>query len=250
MQLENEFTVPAPVPEVWKTLLDVQQIAPCLPGATVERVEGDEVAGRVKVKVGPITVSYAGTARFVTKDEAAHRFVLEASGRETRGSGTASATVEARMSEQGSGTKVTVVTDLDVTGKPAQFGRGVMADVAGKLTGQFAGCLADRVREPAAATSGSEGRPSAEAPAGAAAAAGTAAPAEERAAAAQSTPEAPGALDLVSTVGMPVAKQFAPSIAGLVVGLLLGLLLGHRRRPMIIVVPAAQRAYARPRATL
>ena len=88
MQLQNEFTVPAPVSEVWKTLLDVERIAPCLPGATVDRVEGDEVAGRVKVKVGPITASYAGTARFVTKDETAHRFVLQASGRETRGSGT------------------------------------------------------------------------------------------------------------------------------------------------------------------
>ena len=94
LQLENEFSVPAPVSEVWKTLLDVERIAPCMPGATVDRVDGDEVAGRVRVKVGPITASYAGTARFVTKDEAAHRFVLEGSGRETRGSGTASATVE------------------------------------------------------------------------------------------------------------------------------------------------------------
>ena len=95
MELQNEFTVPAPVSEVWKTLLDVERIAPCLPGATVDRHEGDEVAGRVSVKVGPITASYAGTARFVAKDESEHRFVLQASGRETRGSGNASATVEA-----------------------------------------------------------------------------------------------------------------------------------------------------------
>ena len=100
MQLENEFSVPAPVSEVWKTLLDVERIAPCMPGATVERVDGDEVAGRVRVKVGPVTASYAGTARFVTKDEAAHRFVLEGNGRETRGIRTASVTVEVSMSEQ------------------------------------------------------------------------------------------------------------------------------------------------------
>ena len=129
MQLENEFSVPAPVSEVWKTLLDVERIAPCMPGATVERVDGDEVAGRIRVKVGPVTASYGGTARFVTKDEAAHRFVLEGSGRETRGTGTASATVEVSMSEQDADTRVRVVTSLEVTGKQAQFGRGVMADI-------------------------------------------------------------------------------------------------------------------------
>jgi hypothetical protein len=251
MQLENEFTVPAPVSEVWKTLLDVQQIAPCMPGATVDRVEGDEVAGRVKVKVGPIVVSYAGTARFVTKDETAHRFVLQASGRETRGSGSASATVEARMSEQGSATQVTVVTDLDVTGKPAQFGRGVMADVAGKLTGQFAECLADRVRGPAAVTSGPDGSGSAEAPAGTAAAAGTAAPAEERTAGPQvAAPDAAGAFDVVSTIAMPMAKRFAPVAAGLVLGLIFGLLLGHRRQPVIVIAQPPQHAFPRRRAAL
>ena len=124
VQLDNKFTVPAPVSEVWKTLLDMERIAPCMPGATVDRVDGDEVAGRVRVKVGPITASYAGTARFVTKDEASHRTVLEASGRETRGSGTASATVEVTMSEQGAVTQVRVVTSLEITGKQAQFGRG------------------------------------------------------------------------------------------------------------------------------
>ena len=154
MQLQNEFTVPAPVSEVWKTLLDVQRITPCLPGATVDRAEGDEVAGRLKVKVGPIMVSYAGTARFAETDETAHRFVLEASGRETRGSGTAAATVEVTMQEEGPTTRVTLLTDLDITGKPAQFGRGVMADVAGKLTDQFAACLAGQVGAPAGTAAG------------------------------------------------------------------------------------------------
>ena len=115
----------------------------------MERVDGDEVAGRVRVKVGPVTASYAGTARFVTKDEAAPRFVLEGNGRETRGTGTASATVEVSMSEQDAVTRVRVVTSLEVTGKQAQFGRGVMSDIAAKLTDQFAACLAERVRGPA-----------------------------------------------------------------------------------------------------
>ena len=154
MQLENEFEVPVPVSQAWSTLLDVQRIAPCMPGATVERVDGDEVAGRVRVKVGPIALSYAGTARFITRDEAAHRIVLEASGRETKGSGTAAAKVETQMIEQGSATRVKVLTDLDVTGKPAQFGRGVMSDVAGKLTDQFAACLAKQVQAPQGADRG------------------------------------------------------------------------------------------------
>ena len=254
MELQNEFTVPAPVSEVWNTLLDVQRIAPCMPGATVERVEGDEVAGRVKVKVGPITASYAGTARFVTKDESAHRLALEASGRETRGSGAASAKVEARMSEDGSGTRVAVVTDLEVSGRPAQFGRGVMADVAAKLTEQFAGCLAERIQEPAGASAASGGQPADGAPAGTGAPAQTA----ERAGAGQA-PAAPvqaapaqaaPAFDLVGTIAGPLGKQAAPVLAGLMLGLILGLLFGHRRRVPIVIAPMPTRAVPRSRATL
>ena len=124
----------------------------------MERVDGDEVTGRVRVKVGPVTASYAGTARFVTKDEAAHRFVLEGNGRETRGTGTASATVEVSMSEQDAVTRVRLVTSLEVTSKQAQFGRGVMADIAAKLTDQFAACLAERVRGPAPVPDGATRR--------------------------------------------------------------------------------------------
>jgi hypothetical protein len=243
MELQNEFTVPAPVSQVWKTLLDVERIAPCLPGATVDRHEGDEVAGRVNVKVGPITASYAGTAKFVTKDESEHRFVLQASGRETRGSGSAAATVEARMSEQESGTHVTVGTSLQISGKQAQFGRGVMADVAGKLTDQFAACLAQRVREPAAA----DGHASAQAPARLAAQAGEPAAAQHAEAAA---PQASGSLDVISTVAGPLAKQFAPVLAGLTLGVILGFLLGHRRRLAIVVAPMPRRAIPRGQATL
>jgi uncharacterized protein len=243
MELQNEFTVSAPVSEVWKTLLDVERIAPCLPGATVDRHEGDEVAGRVNVKVGPITASYAGTARFVTKNESEHRLVLQASGRETRGSGSAAATVEARMSEQESGTHVTVDTSLQISGKQAQFGRGVMADVAGKLTDQFAACLAQRVREPAAA----DGHAPAQAPVRPAAQAGEPAAAQRAEAAA---PQASGSLDIISTVAGPLARQFAPVLAGLTLGGVLGFLLGHRRRIAIVVAPMPMRAVPRGQATL
>ena len=229
MQLENEFSVPAPVSEVWKTLLDVERIAPCMPGATVERVDGDEVAGRVRVKVGPVTASYAGTARFVTKDEAAHRFVLEGSGRETRGTGTASATVEVGMTEQDAVTQVRVVTSLEVTGKQAQFGRGVMADIAAKLTDQFAACLAERVRGPAPAAEPSASPQAAEPQAVSPQAVSPQSAAPQDAAA--------GSLDLVSTVAMPVLKRFGPVLGGLAFGLVLGLLLGHRRR--IVIMTAA-----------
>ena len=241
MQLENEFSVPAPVSEVWKTLLDVERIAPCMPGATVERVDGDEVAGRVRVKVGPITASYAGTARFVTKDEAAHRFVLEGSGRETRGTGTASATVEVSMTEQDAVTRVRVVTSLEVTGKQAQFGRGVMADIAAKLTDQFAACLAERVRGPAPAAEPSAS-PQAAAPQ-------AVSPQSVSAQAAAPQDAAAGSLDLVSTVAMPVLKRFGPVLGGLAFGLVLGLLLGHRRR-IVIMTAAAPGSYPPARTVL
>src|SRR4051812_3522173 len=145
MKLEHDFTVPAPVDEAWKALLDVEKVAPCMPGAALTSVDGDDFTGTVKVKVGPIQVTYKGQARFVEKDEAAHRVVIEASGKEARGSGTASATVTAVLTAQGNQTRAEVVTDLNITGRPAQFGRGVMADVGAKLIGQFADCLAEEL---------------------------------------------------------------------------------------------------------
>ena len=149
---------------------------------------------------------------------------------------------------------MTVATDLDVTGKPAQFGRGVMADVAGKLTDQFAACLADRVSGPAAATAGPGSRTPAEAPAGAPpseASAGTTAPAGERAAAAHAAaPEAAGALDVVNTVVMPMAKRSAPAMAGMMLGLAPGLVLGRRRQVMIMIAPVPQRGVPGTRARL
>jgi carbon monoxide dehydrogenase subunit G len=149
MELHHEFTVPVPVGEAWETLLDIERVAPCMPGATVEAFDGKTVTGSVKVKVGPITVTYKGTAVFEERDDSAHRMVLVASGRETRGQGTARATVTGSLAEQDGGTAVSVRTELTVTGRPAQFGRGVMAEVGDRLVGQFAACLSERLTAPA-----------------------------------------------------------------------------------------------------
>jgi carbon monoxide dehydrogenase subunit G len=142
MRLDHEFTVPVPVAQAWPVLLDIDRIAPCMPGATVTKIDGDDFEGTVKVKVGPITVTYGGTASFLEKDEAQRIAVIEARGKETRGSGTANARVTAQLFDGGESTRVAVTTDLSVTGKPAQFGRGVMSDVGNKLLGRFADCLA------------------------------------------------------------------------------------------------------------
>jgi len=152
MELEHSFTVPVPEDRAWEVLLDVERVAPCMPGATLDSVDGDDIRGRIKVKVGPIAMTYAGTAKFTERDPHAHVITLEASGKETRGAGTASATVRSMLEGQGDQTHVVVHTTLNVTGRPAQFGRGVMAEVGGKLIGIFAANLADMLgAEPAQA---------------------------------------------------------------------------------------------------
>jgi carbon monoxide dehydrogenase subunit G len=137
MELTNEFRVGVAVDEAWAVLTDVERIAPCMPGAQLQEVEGDEYRGIVKVKVGPITAQYKGTARLAEVDEANRRIVIDASGRDTRGQGNAKASIVVTMTAEGGGTKVDVSTDLSITGKVAQFGRGVLADVSSKLMGQF-----------------------------------------------------------------------------------------------------------------
>jgi uncharacterized protein len=147
MELDNSFSVPVPPEQAWDVLLDVKRIAPCMPGATVDEVDGDVVNGHIKVKVGPVSLTYRGTATFTERDVDARTMVIEAAGKETRGSGTASATVRASLEPDaaGNGTLVTMHTTMNVTGRPAQFGRGVMVEVGGKLVDQFAANLAAQI---------------------------------------------------------------------------------------------------------
>jgi uncharacterized protein len=159
VDLTNEFRVGVPVERAWEVLTDVERIAPCMPGAQLQEIEGDEYRGIVKVKVGPITAQYQGAARFVEQDEAGRRAVLRAEGRETRGQGNANATITAQLEPDGDGTKISVMTDLTITGRVAQFGRGVLADVSTKLLGQFADCLQTKLLagEESGATAGGDG---------------------------------------------------------------------------------------------
>ena len=217
MELTNEFTVGVPIEQAWAVLTDVERIAPCMPGAQLQEVEGDEYRGVVKVKVGPITAQYKGAATFVEKDDEKHKAVLRAEGRDTRGQGNASATITATLQPSGEGTSVVVVTDLTVTGKVAQFGRGVLADVSSKLLTQFVDCLERDVLA-----------------AGSTAAQPVAEPVET-AAPAESAPEGPRKIEhkeaapvnLLGTAGSPVAKRIGPVVGVLVVVLWL---LRRRRR--------------------
>lgn len=152
MEFTNEFTVPADIDTAFEVLSDLERVAPCLPGAVLEEVDGSTYTGRVKVKVGPIQVMYRGTAELVELDDQAKRARILASGSETRGAGTANAEVTASLRSTAPGTTtVTVLTDLDITGKPAQFGRGVMEDVGTSIIDSFARRLAELLDEDPAA---------------------------------------------------------------------------------------------------
>jgi carbon monoxide dehydrogenase subunit G len=156
IELDNSFTVPVPPEQAWDVLLDVERIAPCMPGASVTSVEGDEIEGQVKVKLGPLSLTYKGTAKFTDKDQASHTISIEATGKETRGSGTASATVQAKLTPGDSAgqTLVSIHTSLNVTGKPAQFGRSLLPEVSGKLIQQFATNLEAMINADSAAAEG------------------------------------------------------------------------------------------------
>lgn len=202
MELNNEFRVAVPAAKTWEVLTDVERVAPCLPGATLLSVDGDEFTGAVKVKVGPITVSYKGEAAFQEKDAAARRVVLKASGKETRGNGNAAALVTAQLKDEGDATLVVITTDLTISGKAAQFGRGVLADVAGNLIGQFAKSLEASVIGSAAPVAGVTPTVAA--------------------------PNAGDSVDLLKVVAVPLAKRFVPVLAGVAAGAVIGFLLGRR----------------------
>jgi carbon monoxide dehydrogenase subunit G len=212
VELNNEFRVAVPAAETWQVLTDVERVAPCIPGAQLLSVDGEDFTGAVKVKVGPITVSYKGDASFQEKDEAAGRVVIKASGKETRGSGNAAALVTAQLKDEGDATHVVITTDLTISGKAAQFGRGVLADVSTNLIGQFARNLEAEL------LGGS-------APTGAASSSAAAAPSVAAAA------DAGGdSVDLLKVVAVPMAKRYAPALAALAAGVTVGFLLGRRKR--------------------
>jgi len=214
VELNNEFRVAVPAAKTWEVLTDVERVAPCLPGATLLTVDGDEFTGAVKVKVGPITVSYKGNAAFLEKDPAAQRVVLKATGKETRGNGNAAAVVTAQLKDEGDATSVVITTDLTISGKAAQFGRGVLGEVAGSLISQFAKALEADILGGA--------------PTVTAASTATAAPTAETLTAA-SQPAAGDSVDLLKVVAVPMAKRFAPALAALAAGGVIGFMLGRRR---------------------
>jgi len=227
MELINTFEVSVPVDTAWKVLTDVERIAPCLPGAQLQEIEGNEYRGIVKVKVGPITAQYKGKAIFLERDDTAYRAVLEASGRDTRGQGNASAIITAVLTPSGTGTQVTVTTDLTVTGKVAQFGRGVLADVSAKILGQFVDNLEQTVL---VADVVSEVVKEAEAVLAAGRAPESSPTSTDQPPTVRKIdqPEAE-AIDLLGSAGSPLLKRAAP-LLGVAFGVLVILSLVRRRR--------------------
>jgi carbon monoxide dehydrogenase subunit G len=229
MELDHEFTVPVPVDHAWAVLLDVERVAPCMPGATLDSIDGDEFTGRLKVKLGAMTITYKGAARIASKDEASHTVTMEGSGKESRGAGTASATVQAQLHGEGDTTRVTVHTKLNVTGRPAQFGRNILSEVGGKLIGRFADGLHEEIQRtdeagpdkaPAAGPEQSAPRQTQASPASDAA---TDAAAARPASAPQTSPvsepqerRSSDAIDLIEVAGPAVAKRAAPVAAGFI----------------------------------
>jgi carbon monoxide dehydrogenase subunit G len=247
MELDNVFSVPTSPAHAWEVLLDVERIAPCMPGATVEEFDGEVVTGRIKVKVGPVSLTYRGTAKFIERDPEAQVVVLEASGKETRGAGTASATVRASLEPEASGdsTRVVIHTTMNVTGRPAQFGRGVIAEVGGKLVEKFADNLAQLISDsnaPSADASTAPAEASAVAAGGGTGAAETGTDASPAAvtpaaaspvvsaAAAPVAPKGDDSLNLVRLVGPAILKRIVPVAAAVAALTLLGRRFRHLLR--------------------
>jgi carbon monoxide dehydrogenase subunit G len=217
VELHHQFAVPMSVDDAWTAFNDLQRIAPCFPGAAITSVDGDDFSGVAKVKLGPISLQYTGTGTFTERDAAARRAVIEASGKDKRGNGTAAAVITASLHAEGdASTRVEVDTDLKITGRPAQFGRGMIEDVGGTILGQFAECLAHTLAVPGDRASGPEPTPAAPESPGP--------PAPERPTPARPAPPAPPpsageppALDLGSVVGPALARRLQPIAAAAVV---------------------------------
>ena len=202
MDLNHEFIVNVPVNDAWVILTDLERIAPCLPGAQLTEVEGDTYRGQVKVKVGPIVAQFKGQASFVTRDDAAHTASLKAEGRDTTGKGTASAIITAQLTSiTPTSTKCTVVTDLTISGKVAQFGRGALADVSDKLLAQFSDNLNQLITSSPATTSATS----------AATEVAAISPEIRKIESAEVAP-----IDLLGTAGAPILKRAIPVVVVLI----------------------------------
>jgi uncharacterized protein len=262
MDLTHRFSLPAPVDDAWKAFNNLESLAPCFPGATIARVEGDDFVGSVKIKLGPISLLYNGSGRYVERDDKERRVVIEARGKDKRGNGTATAIVTASFTENGPQTDVEVLTDLAITGKPAQFGRGVISDVSDRLLEQFVSCVSGRFGEALAAPSevaadadvaagagfdqadteqtieletvpaADEAAATAQATDGAPPRTGFAAPAAPRISTVRAQPPQGGAeentVDVLRTVGPVLLKRYGPVLA--VFGLLLFIVIKIVRR--------------------
>ena len=217
MKIDNSFTIDAPVEQAWAMLTDIPGIAPCLPGAKLTDETDGVYSGSVKIKVGPVTAEYRGSAEFVERDDVNHRAVIDGKGRDSRGAGNAQALITAEMHDEGDQTRVDISTDLKITGKVAQFGRGVMQDVSEKLLGQFADCLetkfegTDALEDIAAASAAADETSAAPAQAETASASADTAATGTTASAATTADEDDDALDLLDVAGGAVFKRLIPA---------------------------------------
>ncbi|HEY2315993.1 MAG TPA: SRPBCC family protein [Streptosporangiaceae bacterium] len=237
MKLDNEFTVGVPVSQAWGVLTDLEVIAPCMPGAQLTGVNDGVYTGKVKIKVGPVTAEYSGTARFTEKDDATYRAVIDARGRDSRGNGNATAVISAQLRADGDSTVVNVTTDLTIAGRVAQFGSGMIKEVSAKLLGQFVQCLEGKLGAdlPVAADPSTAGAVAADTGVAAAVSGGAAASAPVPAAtgavstgaaaagaaaavgAAVASSAEPEPIDLMSVAGSAVYKRLVPLVIGIVV---------------------------------
>ncbi len=228
MKIENEFVVNAPVERAWETMLDLERIAPCLPGASIEEAAGSEYQGTMAIRLGSISARYRGTVSVVETDEDEHRAVLRASGKETRGQGAASATIVSTMSEENGATRIRVETDMQVAGKVAQFGRGIMQDVAAGLMERFSECVEREILsakpDEVARTADEEGR---------------AESSQEAPAPAGSEPRSPDdgvtPLDIGQAGRQVLLRHAAPLLAGALAVGLVALLRYYLRRPSLSI---------------
>ena len=209
MKIDNEFTVNVPMELVWQALTDLAEVSLCLPGAQLTGVEGEVYSGEVRVKVGPVVSEYSGTAQFAEKDGVHHRAVIDAKGRDSRGSGNASAAITMQLEAETGGlrTRVSLDTDLKISGEIAQLGGGMIAEVSQKLLGQFAECLEAKLAAPTTSEIPDE-EAAAELPAGAAVPAAAAASTGSPVAT-----ESPEPLDLMGLAAGSMLKRLVPVVA-------------------------------------